>query len=241
MSKLLGIYIGSISKIILMMACMFAAAAGFAQDAGVNQLDANGKKHGPWKGYFEDGSLRYEGQFDHDMPYGEFMYYYQGGKPKAVSYFYDDGKRTRTRIFHENGRLLAEGNYLGQEKDSTWNYYSDFDGVMISTEYYQEGMLDSLLVTYYPDGKAAEEFAYTAGLRDGAWKKYFSDGKLKLKAHYVNDTLEGSMIVYYQNGVPEISGLYRDNLKEGLWMYFNDKGGVIKKETYRKGRLISPP
>ena len=209
-----------------------------AQDTTMNQLDGTGRKQGLWRVYDESGNLRYEGSFMNDMPVGEFLYYYPNGKLKAISQMIDGGRRSRTRIFHENGRLLAEGNYLDKEKDSTWNYYSDFDGVLISTEYYAGGELDSLLVNYYADGRPAEEIHYAHGKKNGTWIKYFTDGKINLKANYTDGLLQGVMIVYFQNGIPEITGMYHNDFKDGLWMFFNDRGGVLKKETYKMGRII---
>lgn len=132
---------------------------------------------------------------------------------------------------------MGEGNYLDKKKDSTWNYYSDFDGVLMSTEYYENGQLEGTVINYYPEGSIAEEIPYKNGIKDGVWKQYFTDGKLKLKATYIDDKLEGLMLVYYRNGVPEISGIYENNYKHGLWLYFSERGETLKTEKYLKGHL----
>ena len=46
----------------------------FSQD--LNKTDANGKKQGDWKKYYENGFVRYQGQFKDDKPVGTFNYYY---------------------------------------------------------------------------------------------------------------------------------------------------------------------
>ena len=132
---------------------------------------------------------------------------------------------------------MGEGNFLDKQKDSTWNYYSDFDDVHLSMEFYRKGKLDSTVLNYYPEGGVAEEIPYTLGIKDGVWKQYFTDGNLKLKATYINDKLEGLMLIYYLNGLPDISGMYKNNFKDGMWIYFNEQGGIIKKETFVKGQL----
>ena len=213
---------------------------GYSQDLldpTINQVDDQGHKQGNWRTVDEAGNLKFEGAFINDIPVGTFTFYYPDGKIRAVSVMFDNGKRSRTKLFHPNGRLMGEGNYLNKVKDSTWNYYSDFDGVRLSSEYYIEGALDGNVVNYYPQGDVAEEIPYKMGLKDGVWKQYFTDGKLKLKATYINDMLEGMMFVYYQNGVPEVSGIYKNNFKDGPWLYFTDKGVAYKKETFLKGSL----
>ena len=217
--------------------CFFSLMlSGFAQEL-TNHVDEQGRKQGPWKAYDEEGKLKFEGEFVDNTPRGTFTYYYADGKVKAISEMYEKGRRSHTRIFHENGRLMGEGNYLDKVKDSIWNYYSDFDGVHVSTENYIGGKLDGVVINYYPKGGIAEEIPYKMGVKEGEWKQYFTDGTLKLKATYINDLLQGLMLIYYENGIPEVSGIYKNNLKDGNWMYFTDKGVVYKKETYLRGFL----
>jgi len=228
-------------KKIFMLFVLVALSSPFlAQElanTSINKVDAQGRKQGSWKTFDVNGNLKFEGTFVDGIPVGTFTFYYEDGTVKAVSEMYDQGRRSHTRIYHPNSRLMAEGNYLNEKKDSIWNYYSDFDGVLLSTEQYEDGLLEGKVINYYPKGGVAEEISYHAGQKHGEWKRYFTDGKLKLKAAYVDDRLEGLMLVYYQNGVPEISGMYRHNYKDGIWMYFNDKGEVVKKERYEKGFL----
>jgi antitoxin component YwqK of YwqJK toxin-antitoxin module len=181
--------------------------------------------------------LKFEGEFVNGVPVGTFKYYFEDGKIKAVSQMYEQGRRSRTKVFHNNGRIMAEGNYLDRKKDSTWQYYSDYDGVLLSREHYENGVIDGIVINYYPTGAVAEELPYKAGLKHGEWKRYFTDGKLKLKATYIDDRLEGLMLVYHQKGFPEVSGMYKNNFKDGLWLYYNEEGIVIKKERYAKGNL----
>lgn len=223
---------------ILCLALLSIVATGQElTNTNINKVDSQGRKQGDWKAFDVNGNLKFEGHFVDGLPVGTFTYYYPDGKIRAISEMIDGGKRSHTRIFHNNTRLMAEGNYLEEKKDSTWNYYSDFDGVLLSTENYANGVLEGTVITYYPSGSVAEEIPYKNGLKEGVWKQYFTDGKLKLKATYVNDLLEGLMLVYHQNGVPEISGTYENNFKHGLWFTFNNRGEVIKKETYKNGHL----
>jgi antitoxin component YwqK of YwqJK toxin-antitoxin module len=233
-------YIFTMKKALFFSCFFIIIVFGYSQEQGsaeINQTDAHGRKQGAWKSFDEEGNPKYEGSFVDNLPVGTFTYYYPDGKVKAISEMHDKGTRSRTRMFFTNGRLMGEGNYLNRSKDSTWNYYSDFDGVKMSREYYIEGVLDSTVINYYGEGGVAEEIPYSMGLKEGVWKQYFTDGVLKLKATYINDKLEGLMLVYYQNGVPEVSGPYKNNFKDGLWIYFTDRGVVYKKETYLKGRL----
>ncbi|RLD31648.1 MAG: hypothetical protein DRI83_12045 [Bacteroidetes bacterium] len=203
----------------------------------INKVDKHGHRQGYWKAYDVNGLIKFEGEFLDNKPVGTFKYYYEDGKIKAVSEIDDQSRRSRTKVFHNNGRIMAEGNYLNKKKDSTWVYYSDYDGVLLSTEYYENGLLEGTVINYSPTGAIAEEIPYKAGLKHGEWKRYFTDEKLKLKASYVDDQLEGLMMIYYQKGFVEVSGMYEHGLKNGMWMYYDEGGILTKKERYIRGNL----
>lgn len=231
-----------IKKVFLLSFILSLSILAFGQtqdDATLNSEDAQGRKNGKWKVYDESDNLRYEGQFKNGVAIGTFTYYYPDGKVKAVSEMYDNGRRSYTKVYHKNGRLMGVGRYFDKAKDSTWNYFSDYDGVLLSSEYYVNGLLDSIAINYFPKGGVAEEIPYRQGVKEGVWKQYFSDGTLKLKATYENDLLQGLMIVYYPNGLPEVSGMYKNGLKNGMWMHFDEQGKVYKKETFERGHIRS--
>ena len=80
-----------------------------AQD--INQLNTNGKKQGIWKKNYDNGNLRYSGQFNNDIPIGIFYYYYKSGELQLEKEFFHKGKAAATYIFYKNGNLKASGLY----------------------------------------------------------------------------------------------------------------------------------
>jgi len=65
----------------------------------------NGKREGPWKGYYESGGLRYKGSYKNNERNGFWSEYY------------------------ENGSLIDEGEYIDGEKEGKWVYYNE-DGTV---------------------------------------------------------------------------------------------------------------
>ena len=51
----------------------------FFQSFSQNQYLENGNRNGPWKGYYDNGQIRYEGTFDDGKEIGLFKYYYRSG------------------------------------------------------------------------------------------------------------------------------------------------------------------
>jgi len=206
---------------------------GFGQEI-LNQTDANEKKTGLWKGFYEDGSLRYEGSFRNDKPQGVFRYYDKSGRLKATNSFDDTGRKAWHKAYDSTGFLLAEGIYLNQKKDSIWTFYSATDSAVIAREAYQFDKKHGLSVTYYPQsGQPAEELHYENGKLQGAWNKYFDDGTLMTSGFYENGKLNGPFTSYHPNGQINVKGQYEHDLQHGVWEFFDEDGNLINTEKYQ--------
>ena len=207
-----------------------------AQDT-LNQTDARGRKQGFWKKKDTSGVLLYEGRFTDNVPCGEFRYYYPDGKVKAVSKMSDHGRRARTVAWYKSGKKMASGNYLDEKKDSTWQFFSEYDESLISLVDYRMGLKDGVEKIFLPGGDLSEIYTWKAGKKEGPWEQYYSDGKLKFKSAYSRDEKQGPFTAYYTNGKIIMTGTYSEGHKDGLWIYYDEKGQVTKKETWSKGIL----
>lgn len=221
------------TKIVFLFGFLLVAVLGFSQDEYYNQVDNQGRKIGKWKAEFENGMLRYEGQFRNDRPYGEFRHYFNTGELRAINLYSMNGKVAHNQTFSSDGTLLAEGKYINQKKDSTWRFYSDIDGVLISEEDYHIDMLYGEVKNYYPEnGSLAEITYYNNGKKEGLWKRYFPDGSLMTQGLYKNDLLDGALIIYHPNGNIQISGQYEIGVRNGTWLTYDQDGELIDEEVF---------
>jgi antitoxin component YwqK of YwqJK toxin-antitoxin module len=208
----------------------------YAQDT-LNQTDSKGRKQGYWKKKDANGILQYEGKFIDNTPTGEFRYYYPDGKLKAVSRMSDHGHRARTFAYYKSGKKMASGNYLDEKKDSTWQFFSEYDESLLSIQNFKSGLKEGPEKIYLPGGEISETYTWKEGKKEGPWEQYYSDGKLKFKTGYSNDEKQGPFTAYYSNGKIIMTGTYIEGHKDGIWTYFDEKAQVTKKETWTKGIL----
>ena len=221
------------SVLILIVSIISLSISSYSQE--LNQVDDMDRKQGKWLKTYVNGVTKYDGQFRNDKPYGTFTYYYENGEKKAITSFSDDGIIAYTNIFHQNGKPLADGKYINQLRDSTWNFYSDIDGKLIASENYKQGKLNGKSILYYADtNKEAEVTEYKNDIKDGIYLKYFPDGKLMTEGFYRNGQFHGEFVVYHENGTFEIKGRYNNGLKEGNWDYYNESGQEITEEQYKE-------
>ena len=162
----------------LLLFLMLIPFLGFTQ--AVNEVDANGLKQGVWEKTFDNGNLRYKGQFKNNNPQGIFMYYYDSGELQAEKEFFHSGTAAATHIFYKNGKLKAAGLYVNELKDSTWHYFS-VDSVLMMSEQYQKGKLNGVTKTYYYTGELYEIKNWTQGVENGSWIQYFINGATKME------------------------------------------------------------
>ncbi len=224
--------------ILIFLIAILIATVSFAQvtkSDTLNKTDVKGKKQGYWKKYSHD-TLKYEGRFKDDMPTGEFKYYYNNGKLKAVSKFATGGKFCSTIMYYPSGKKEADGFFTNQKKDSVWKYYTENDTVN-AEEHYKNCLKNGDWKFFYSNGVLNEEVYWVNGVRNGLWKMYYSDGSLKSECKIINDKREGLFKFYFPSGKVLMSGLYKAGLKDGVWMHFTEEGLAKKKETYDKGIL----
>lgn len=215
--------------------------AATAQTGEKNQLDAAGEKHGPWESNYQYGKLRYTGQFEHGKPIGTFTYYTPKGNLESTMVFSEDGSQARTVVYYTDKKeVMARGNYLNQERDSIWTFYSN-NGYISSKEGYKAGKKDGFTVVYYFNGKVAREIMFKDGVEEGPTKEFFDDGKRKMEGTYANGRLEGRVSRWHPNGFIYAQGTYVDGRRHGNWIFYDEKGKVAKRKRFYRGQDATKP
>lgn len=211
----------------------------FAQPGGgpINQTDPQGRKQGPWvRMWAESDQVRYTGQFKDGKAVGHFIYYSTKGKEESRIDHYPGSNASHGRHFHPNGQLMAEGRYVGTEKDSTWNYY-DTEGILRSTEQWDAGKMHGTMISYFADGQVAERRNFKDGKGVGLAEQFYPDGTLRYHAIYVNGVPEGMETFYFPNGNKEIEGKYVNGNRDGRWVYYNEDGSWKMQVAYAQGEM----
>ncbi len=227
-------------RFLIMLPLAMLASGAWAQptNPAMNRTDAQGRKQGPWvRTWAGSKQARYEGQFKDDKPVGSFVYYSTDGKMESRVDHYPGSNAAHGRHYHPNGKLMAEGRYLGQDKDSTWNYF-DTAGGLRSTEHWKAGKLHGAMTTYFPDGNVAENRQFANGVAEGKAEQFHPNGKPRYQANYVKGEPQGQETYFFPTGNKEIQGKYVNGNRDGAWQYFNDDGTVRMQFLYAQGKLV---
>lgn len=203
-----------------------------AQDT-INQTDNQGLKQGKWEAKYDNGQIRYQGQFIDGKESGTFSFYDENGNLKATNSFSENGSKAYNKTFSEDGVVIAEGFFIDKKREGEWRFYDEKTKTLILTEEYQNGILNGVSRTYFLTGNLSEETHYINGTKQGLWQKFYANNMLEAKANYLDDQFDGEGIFYYSNGIIKEQGSFKSGIKIGIWKIFDDEGNLISEDEHR--------
>ena len=196
-----------------------------------NKVDEKGRKHGLWKGVFEESKRpRYEGMFDHGKEIGIFSFY-DDTKAKSViatREFNPKDNSAYTIFYDQNKNKVSEGKVVNKQFDGLWKYFHQASQSIMTTENYSKGKFEGVRTVYYMSGKIAEEMSYKNNLKNGLYKKYTEKQVVLEESIFKNDKYNGLAIFRDSNGNIASTGQFVNGKKSGMWQFF-DKGKLIKE------------
>lgn len=220
----------------------------FAQDA-VNQLDAQGKKHGLWKGvYAESKRPRYEGTFDHGKETGTFKFFddTKTGTVVATRVFDPKDGSAYTTIFKDGKFKVSEGREVNRQYEGKWIYYHENMPDIMTIEHYKAGKMDGKRTVYYRgsgvpgEEPVAEEANYVKGVKHGPYKTYTLKGTILEDSNFTNGQLDGPATYNDPLGNLVSKGVFKNGKKVGKWQYFKN-GKPVKSDNTEVVKLRKKP
>ena len=222
---------------IFLFALFFSASFGFAQNGNWNITNAKGEKVGQWRDFYENGKLRYTGQFKEGQPYGTFRNFYSDGKIQAVREFVEPNF-SKVRFYYQNGDIMAKGYYRGQQKDSLWQTFGA-DSAIVTEGNYLRDKKYGLWKVYFRNGKVSEETNFVDDLEDGSYRMYFDNGQVRQEGQYEKGALHGISVFYDPKGVKTMKGKYYRGVRHGKWVHYDDQGILKKVVEYDMGKNLT--
>lgn len=105
--------------------------------------------HGADKGWYSNGSKRYEREFDHGSPTGPWRTWHANGQLASETTF--SSTETLFTFWYDTGVISAAGPALNGSRRGTWRFYR-------------------------PDGTLREEGTFVDSVRDGDWTFFEENG-----------------------------------------------------------------
>lgn len=199
---------------------------------GQGIVDAEGRRQGPWKEFYETGELRSEGRYKNGKRDGEWVFYYIDGKEEQRGSYFKGKPDGDWKWIYNNGQTWREEEFYEGLEEGLAIEYND-TGKVVSKGKYLSGEREGEWVIDLGDHR--EEGSYVAGQPNGLWKHYFPSGKVKYEGKYEQGRENGKHTEYYENGQIRNIGVYKFGNKEGDWYSYNEEGIQIQLITYKQG------
>lgn len=104
----------------------------------------DGKKHGLFVVYHENGNVETIGYIDNNNNHGEWKYYYPNGQLESVGKFTYDKPDSIWNWYYLTGTLMQEGKFIEGTKDGEWKFYDDFGNLRLLMKYKNDVLKDSI-------------------------------------------------------------------------------------------------
>ncbi len=225
------------AKLFLILLVLISVTV-YSQDTIYNLVDKDGLKTGFWKSYYPNGGLRYFGYFIKGKPVGKMKRYYIGGLLQAEMNFNQTGTTALVKLYNVQGNLIAEGKYKEKSKDSTWNYYSSYDGRLVMRENYMNGKKEGSSFKYHNNGKTSEILEWVNDIENGKWSQFYENGNLRLNCSNTEGKRSGKFQSFNPDGFLSVTGEYKNGIMNGKWIFYNAKGEEDYFIEYVDGKML---
>lgn len=205
--------------------------SGFGQELW-NQVDDKGNRHGKWKKFYDNGAIRYQGEFLHGKEIGTFQFYTleNASIPDFIKEFNPNSDLVKVTYFYPDGKLKSIGQMQGKDRTGNWIYYFKDGKTKMSEESYQNGLLTGDYKIYYINGKLTEWSIFKYGLLNGTSKRYSETGVLVEAINYTDGKLNGEALYYNTVGILILKGTYLNDVSVGAWEAYEN--GQLKDVYY---------
>lgn len=162
----------------------------------------DGVYDGIWRGYYEDGTLYFEGEFS-------------------------AGKRVgRHRTWYPNGQLEQEAAFENGSLEGFFRTWFE-DGTLASEENYAAGLMQGEARYWYPNGRVHGGGNYLDGLMDGVWETFAEDGDRENVVEYRAGVVDGAVAIWDEPGSLRSLGFYLDGERSGMGVVFAGEEGTF--------------
>lgn len=158
----------------------------------IHPLDENGRMHGLYRAYFENGVLAMKMMFSHGTQSGKSFIYFESSQLfKEENYDSNGNLYGVYKEYYENGTLHYEGYYKNGAQTGTWKEYLE-DGTLILIANMKENQQHGEQKVFFRNGSIKLEGYSVEGRDHGKWTYFNEQGDTVKVEHYNNGILEST-------------------------------------------------
>lgn len=202
----------------------------------INYAFYNLRRVGEWK-KTENSKITWKGNFINGEKSGEWDYYYEDGKLKAVVNYKKGELSGIFKQYFENGQLKVIGNYANGKQTGEWKVYYDSGELSQIISFSVQGKQNTEFKALYKSGKPKQIGLLLNNEQEGEWKTFHDNDSSSVasKTTYIKGKQEGNYNEFHENGKIGCKGQYKDGKKVGKWTYYFSSGQVSNEGMFKDG------
>lgn len=195
----------------------------------------NGKRHGLYEEFFENGDLRYWCRYLHDKRDFYDERYDKYGR-LIQSDCWKNGVLDGRCESYELGQISAIEEYKDGMRHGLWETYGPRKVTFFHGRYVED-QPEGWHVWRYANNNVESEYHFKAGVRTGRWRDFYGNRQLKRERTYSDGLRVGKDRTYYENGVMRLEASYDDGVLDGLLFEWHPNGILKRATPYSEGQI----
>jgi uncharacterized protein len=197
---------------------------------GEGIITREGKKEGPWKNYFQNGTISSIGNYKNNLRTGSWKFYYDEGKIEQEGKYKNDKEDGLWKWYYLAGSIKTEDEFNEGKEEGLFTEYDTLGNVITNGSYF-DGQKEGEWT--YKVGDYSEKGKYVGDLKDGKWQAFYKDGKLFYEGLYIQGTPDGEHDFYYPNGKLKEVEYFTSGIAEKTWKKYDENGQLTIAITYK--------
>ncbi len=171
------------------------------------------------KTFHENGKIRSEGAFLHNLPIGIHKEYDENGNLKLTKEYSSESVLIGEGSFDENGKRTGK-----------WRLYDGYWDYFYAQGSYNKGNKIELWEYFYSNGNREMQGYFENDKPSGEWIWLYPNGNKRRVENYYDGLLDGAYIEYDSVGNLLAKGTYSEGMKHGEWE--TRVGDIVEYGTY---------
>lgn len=192
----------------------------------------NGKAKEHGEEHYENGGIKYVGDYVDGLYEGEGILYYEDGSVCYSGSFAAGVYEGAGKYTDENGDVYA-GTFTGGVITGSGTLTKS--GKLYYSGYFADGVISGDGKIYYADGGVKLAGTFADGVVNGSAMEYYEDGTLKYSGMFSAGLYSGEGVLYFESGKKQYSGAFELGVYSGEGTLYSEDGSKLYTGEFEEG------
>jgi antitoxin component YwqK of YwqJK toxin-antitoxin module len=155
---------------------------------------------GVYREFYPNEQLFVEGQFLNGRQHGEWTFYHENGEQNRKATYNNGQPDGAWDVFRSDGTLAARRSFRNGQRHGEWITYDKTGKNPLREEHYADGNPEGVWKIWFDNGKQRQQIGFKAGKLDGPSMEWDEDGEKRVEVSYSNGKLHGKRTLWLNDG-----------------------------------------